>query len=175
MPRKSSALAGLLPVAYIVLGLILILWPSMSSNIFCRLVGIGALVYGLFHLLNFWRGAQNGTGSKGELAVGILLAALGIFCLASPRSILSILPFFLGALLLLDGASKIPRALEMRALGFSRWWVELLFALLTAVLGLVLVFNPFSLVRLSVIFFGVSLLVSGVSDLVMSVWAGRYR
>ena len=78
-------------------------------------------------------------------------------------------------MLLLDGASKIPRALEMRSFGFSRWWVEMLFAVVTAVLGLVLVFNPFSLVRLSVIFFGVSLLISGISDLVMAVWAGRYR
>ncbi len=171
MSRKSSALTGLLPVAYIALGLILILWPSMSSGIFCRLVGIGALAYGLLHLLNFWRFARG----RGELAAGILLAALGVFCLVSPRAILSILPFFLGALLLLDGAVKLPRAFEMRALGFSRWWVELLFAALTAVLGLVLVLNPFGLVRLSVIFFGVSLLISGVSDLVIAAWMGRYR
>ena len=175
MAKKSPSLTGLLPVAYIILGLILILWPSMSSSIFCWIVGIGSLVYGLFHLLNFWRAAQSGGGGRGELAVGIILAALGIFCLASPRTILSILPFFLGAMLLLDGASKIPRALEMRSFGFSRWWVEMLFAVVTAVLGLVLVFNPFSLVRLSVIFFGVSLLISGISDLVMAVWAGRYR
>ena len=70
MSRKSSALTGLLPVAYIALGLILILWPSMSSGIFCRLVGIGALAYGLLHLLNFWRFARG----RGELAAGILLA-----------------------------------------------------------------------------------------------------
>ena len=89
MAKKSPSRAGLLPVAYIILGLILILWPSMSSSIFCWIVGIGSLVYGLFHLLNFWRAARGGGGGRGELAVGIILAVLGIFCLVSPPTILT--------------------------------------------------------------------------------------
>ncbi|MGI5894749.1 MAG: HdeD family acid-resistance protein [Candidatus Merdivicinus sp.] len=173
--KKTGFYYGILPILYIVLGIILIIWPTMSSSIFCWIVGIGALLYGLFHLFSFWQASREGFSFRIELILGIIFAALGIFCLISPRTILSILPFFLGVILLIDGASKIPRAMEMKELGFSRWWIELLFAVVTAILGLILVLNPFSLVRFSVIFFGVSLLVSGITDLVMTTWSGRYR
>lgn len=175
MSKKSYDLSGILPILYIVLGIVLMIWPGMSSSIFCWIVGIGALLYGLFHLFQFWQNSKDGFAFRMELVLGILFGALGLFCLISPRTILSILPFFLGVILLIDGAAKIPRALEMRTWGFGRWWIELLFAIVTAILGLILVLNPFSLVRFSVMFFGVSLLISGITDLVMTVWSGRYR
>lgn len=173
MAKKSAALSALLPVGYILLGIVLMIWPTMSTDIFCLVVGVGALVFGIFYLIRYWQNCREGFTFRLELVLAVVLAALGIFCLVTPRTLLSILPFFLGVVLLIDGVGKIPRALEMKELGFPRWWVELLFAVLTVALGLVLVINPFSLVRVSVIFFGASLAISGVTDLFMMAWSAR--
>lgn len=175
MAKKSAALSALLPVGYILLGIILMVWPSMSADLFCLVVGIGALVFAIFYLVRYWQNCREGFTFQMELVLAIVLAALGIFCLVTPRTLLSILPFFLGVVLLIDGVGKIPRALELKSLGFSRWWIELLFALLTAALGLVLVLNPFSLIRISIIFFGASLAISGVTDLFIMAWFGHSR
>ncbi|HIV18144.1 MAG TPA: DUF308 domain-containing protein [Candidatus Merdivicinus intestinigallinarum] len=175
MAKKSPVLSALLPVGYILLGLALIIWPSMSTDIFCLVVGVGALAFGIFYFARYWQTKRAGFSLQAELIIAIVLAALGIFCLVTPRTLLSVLPFILGVILLIDGVGKIPRAMEMRALGFARWWVELIFAVITAGLGLVLVLNPFSLVRAAVIFFGVSLVISGLSDLFMSAWAANRR
>ena len=94
MAKKSATLSALLPVGYILLGIVLMIWPSMSTDIFCLVVGVGALVFGIFYLVRYWQNCREGFTFRLELVLAVILAALGIFCLVTPRTLLSILPFF---------------------------------------------------------------------------------
>ena len=173
MLKKSPFLSALLPVGYIALGVVLIIWPSLSTELFCLVAGVCALAYGLYNLFLYWRNRQKGLPCRLELMLGVLFAAIGACILLFSRLLLSVFPFLLGVILLIDGVGKILKAMEIKSVGFSRWWVELIFAVITAGLGMILLFNPFGLVRLAVVFFGISLVVSGVSELIMNIWASR--
>ncbi len=173
--NKTHDLTPLYAILYIVLGMVLMIWPDMSSGVICWILGAGGVLCGLYYFFGVWQSYRQGMPFQANLVLGVIFLALGIFCISSPKIVLSILPFLLGAVLLINGATKVPRCIEMKKFNFMYWWLELIFAVVTTVLGVVLIFNPFSLVRISIIFFGASVLVSGISDLVMFVWSGRSR
>ncbi len=166
MQAKEKGGQILLSAGYVVLGGLLIWRPDGSAKVIGWAVGIAALLYGVLHLINYWRTQRMGDGGKSELFLGITFAALGIFCLITPQTVLSFLPFLLGLVLVVDAVGKAQRALEFRRLGLSRWWLALLLAICLLVLGVVLLFNPFGAVRLTMIFFGACLLGDGILDIV---------
>ncbi len=163
--RNSLVLLALL---YIVLGVVLILFPATSLNLACLLIGAVTLLYGVVRIFGYTR-AGEGEASRLELAFGIVLAALGVFLLVCPQLLVSRIPIALGAYLLVDSFSAIKRSLEWKALGFSRWWVSFLVSLVLALFGLVMILRPFTLVANLVVFIGVGFLFDGVFTLVQLI------
>lgn len=121
MQAKEKGGQMLLSAGYVVLGGLLIWRPDGSAKVIGWAIGIAALLYGLLHLINYWRTQRMGDGGKSELFLGITFAALGIFCLITPQTVLSFLPFLLGLVLVVDAVGKAQRAFEFRRLGFARW------------------------------------------------------
>lgn len=111
MGSKIKAIQILQAAGYILLGLFLVLKPDTSVRAICYGCGVIAAAYGLLHMLQCRKGK-----AKGELILGVIFIALGVFCLITPQTVVSFLPFLLGVVLMLDGISKIQRALDLRVL-----------------------------------------------------------
>ena len=60
---------------------------------------------------------------------------------------------------------------ELRAAGYNRWWSLLILALISVVLGAVMLWNPFATVEVLVMAIGVILMVEGILNLAGSIWA----
>ena len=162
----NSTARQLLPAAACaVLGLVLILRPGLTASVLCAGLGICALIFAAVRLLDYF--LHRGTASGGELAVGVALAAVGALCLASPRLVMSILPVLLGVVLMIDGAGKLSRCLELRKLGYTRWYLTLLLSACLLLVGVVMVLNPFGTVELAVGFFGLCLFLDGLLDILL--------
>ena len=153
-------------VVYLLVGAVLILYPEMSSKLFCWGVGALALFYAAAGFWRFSRARREGILLRGECTVAILLAVLGAVCLLFPQTILSFLPFTLGCLLLLVGLMKLPSAWYAVRERLPMAWFTVLLALVPLLLGGVLFFNPFAAVKSVVLFFGISLAAAGICDLI---------
>ena len=155
MGSKIKAIQILQAAGYILLGLFLVLKPDTSVRAICYGCGVIAAAYGLLHVLQCRKGK-----AKGELILGVIFIALGVFCLITPQTVVSFLPFLLGVVLMLDGISKIQRALD--AIG---WGKLLTIGILLMIVGVALLFNPFGAVKMTMVFFGACLLIDGALDL----------
>ena len=100
-----------------------------------------------------------------DLILGVILIVVGVVCLVQPRIILSILPFVLGIIILLDAIGILQRSLRLRRLDYDGWWISLILALVLALFGLILYANPFETTILFVRFLGFTLLADGCFDL----------
>ena len=116
MGSKIKTIQILQAAGYILLGLFLVLKPDTSVRAICYGCGVIAAAYGLLHVLQCRKGK-----AKGELILGVIFIALGMFCLITPQTVVSFLPFLLGVVLMLDGISKIQRALDLRVLDAIGW------------------------------------------------------
>ena len=164
--RNSIILTSLL---YIVLGVVLIVFPEVSLGLACILIGAVTLIYGVVRIVAFVRDGGEASG-RFDLFVGVLLAALGIFL---PQVIVSLIPIALGIYIIVDSVSAVKKALDLKALGFERWWVSFLVALALLILGAVMVVRPLAAASVPVIFIGIVFLFDGVSTLANTVVADR--
>ena len=165
--RNSLILSSLL---YIVLGVVLLVMPELSLGFACLLIGGAVLVYGVVRLAAYLRGGEN--ADKLDLVLGVLL---GLCLLIWIRFLLALVPMVLGIYILVDSLGSIKRSLDMKALGFSRWWVSCLVAAALAVCGLVMVLNPFGTIEGLVMFVGLGFLVDGVTTLVNTILLERLQ
>ncbi len=156
-------------VFYLILGVVLVVWPATSSLVLCRLLGGALLLYGLFNLVGFLV-RDSGMGAfRLELFLGVVATGVGIFFLVQPKLVLSFLPIVMGVYVVMDSAVALKRTLELYRMEYPRWWLSLLLAVVGIILGLVLVLRPFSATTVFFRMVGVVFLYLGVSDF-WSLW-----
>lgn len=155
-------------VALIVVGLLFIIFPTNAMRIICYISGSAMLVWGVVSALTYLFGGEEKNGSS--LVGGIALVAFGILLLVRPDFVAGVLTVIFGILLIVDSVLKIQRATEMSRLKIKGWWLALAVAVVTLVLGFLVVFDPFGASRTLMIFAGVSLLFDGVCDVVTLIY-----
>lgn len=167
---KSSYAASSL--AYILIGLALLIWPELSLKVVCYLFGAVILLKGISSIWNYLRSEARFFFSYFSLTFGILAVALGGFLLFKPEMVVSVLPILVGLFVIFDGLVRFQSAFELKRAGHSSWWSFLLLALLSALLGGLMIFNPFASVQVLVMAIGVILIIEGAINLISSLYAG---
>ena len=75
-------------VLYIILGLILLIWPGVSATVFCYAFGGILLIYGVVTIVSFFLRDSRQGSFVFELFLGIVAAALGLLFLLRPVCLL---------------------------------------------------------------------------------------
>lgn len=125
----------LLSIAFIVLGVLLLVMPQTSLLWICYAFGAVVLLTGVVCLIQYVRVRGSGFTAPFLLVGGIVTTALGLFSLAQPQVVASFLPVVFGIFILFDGCSRIGTALDLAKRRGDKWWVMLLFSLLSITLG----------------------------------------
>ena len=153
-----------LSVLMIVIGLVLVLWPGHVMLTAVRVLGF-ALLAGGGILIYSWNRGRTEASDPLTLTEGILLAAAGIFVLLTPGFIISIVPWAVGGAVLVNGILNLAQALDQKRAGYAGWMFSLIMAILTIVLGALIILNPFSTMEMLVVAMGVIIIYNGVSNL----------
>lgn len=155
----------LLSIAFIALGLLLLVMPQTSLLWICYAFGAVVLITGVVCLVQYARLRGSGFAAPFFLVAGVSTAALGIFSLARPEVVASFLPVVFGLFILIDGCSRIGTAVELARRKADKWWMMLLFSVLSVALGILLLVNPFGAAVSVVMLCGVLLIIEGVVNL----------
>lgn len=158
-------------VIMVILGLVLVIWPHILGVMLCYLLGGALILMGVIQLVIFLRGERLGFYNKFSMLMGIVLVLLGIWICTQPHIVLSIIPVVVGIIVLIHGLMDIQYTLDIKRTGNTKWWIALIAAILTFIVGLLLVFNPFTAYEISMILLGVAMLYDGGSDLVLLIFS----
>ena len=160
------------PIAYsllmIVAGIILLLWPGVTLEVTVRVIGISLLAAGCFSILNWYRHREV---SYSTLAAGIIFALIGLIILVSPRRVISIFPTAMGLFVLVNGVFNLALALDQKQMSYEKWNISLVMAVVTIILGILILANPFSTMSLLIMVVGGILIYNGVT----SLWIGTRK
>lgn len=150
---------------YILLGLCLICMPVDAVNILCRFIfGVVLIAAGLYHIWIYVQEKQNSTLM--DLFSGGLILVLGIFLFYNPEVVVSLLPVLLGTFILTDSVWVLKGCVKMRKRDSQglEWKILLAGSLIFIALGIAMIVNPFSAVKVMIVFAGCVLLVNGIAD-----------
>ena len=152
-------------ILYLILGIVLILWPTIVMDIICYAFGAVIAAAGLLRVLRyFFRDKYNGMMRR-DLAVGLVLVSAAAFLILRPDAVVSLLPFVFGLLLLAGCAGKIQTAADLRRIQAPGWFVPLIMAAVSLALGIVLLCQPFQSAMVLTRFIGVAIIVEGAENL----------
>lgn len=155
----------LLSIAYIIIGMMLLIMPQTSLLWICYAFGAVVLVTGIVCLIQYARIRGTGFTAPFMLVGGVITAGLGIFTLAKPQVVASFLPIVFGIFILVDGLSRVGTAIDLAKRKGQKWWVLLLLSVVSVALGVLLVLHPFDAAVSVVMVCGILLIVEGALNL----------
>ena len=144
-------------------GLVLLLMPSLTNKIIVYGIGIVLLIYGAGRILRYvtTRDAASAMANH-DLSIGLICAVTGLFMLLYSSVVISILPFLFGLFLIFGGARSIQTAFDVRRFHGVHWVFHLVVGIIFAVAGIEAIRDPFSTASLLTRFVGLSLLLLGI-------------
>lgn len=176
-PNKRAMLGTFViaSIAYIVLGVFMVIKSQAVANGINDVFGVIMLIYGVINVIVFFMNKDADDNLFLELATGVIAIGLGIFSLVAQDLMQQILFYAIGGVLLIDALVNIKRAVNLRYMGFPRWNFFLIAAIIGVLLGILCIVFYTVIPQSVVVFFGVSLIYEGVSSLVVLLIDARVR
>lgn len=158
-------------VITIALGLVCILLPTESASVLTTVLGVCLIVSGVVLFVQF---CMLGGFIAGNLLVtSIAMLLVGVLCLMRPDLVQGFLTVLFGLYIFIDSLLALSDSLVCASARVSGWIIMFVCSLVTAVLGIVVMFASFEWVM---IFAGASLIVEGVRRLVITLtMSGKVR
>ena len=163
--QKSKIAYVIMSVLLFAVGMCLMIWPALITKVICYVIGSIALIAGIIELVIFFARDISVRTVSYSLIIGFLLSIFGLILLLKPDNSAVFFSMLFGVFIIIDSVLKLQTSFELRNLGVLRWWVNLLLALASAVLGVLLVINPFETTNILFVFMGISLVVDALENI----------
>lgn len=152
-------------IVYLVLGLLLVIWPDQARQIIIYAIGAAALLYGGYRIVDYFSRKEHIGSVQIGVALGIACIMLGLFLLFKANVVVALLAAVIGVAVIVDSVLRLQIALNLRLGGGKGWIALVVTALVTLAFGILLLFNPFKAVRAATIIGGASLIADGAFTL----------
>ncbi len=150
---------------YIVIGVLMIAVRGAAPAWTCRILGIGLCAIGIYNLVYHF--VQN------ELIIGlpcdVMMIVAGILLVVLAEFIAAVVAILLGVFMIFKAVFGLQSALIDKKANLRSWIVDFVYAILTLIMGIMLIIPSTGLIDGFVIFLGIVLIVDGVMGLVALV------
>ena len=124
-------------------GIFLLAWPEIATTISRYLIGGCFIVLGIARILGYFSNDLYRLAFQYDLGLGGFCAVFGILSIISPDNIQIVLPYTIGAYVLIDSLLKLQTAFDAKAFGMKHWFGFLISAsVLTAFSIVVILMEP---------------------------------
>ena len=158
MAKKLKWNLILMSLLYLALGIFLLMVPGTALNVVCYALGGVVLACAAVQLVRYFVVERGVFQSQLTLISGLVCLALGAFLIIRSDVVVRVLPIVFGLFVIFDSLGRIQNALELRRCGYSSWKIFLLLAVLSVVLGIVMVVDPFGTMETLVMAIGLILI-----------------
>lgn len=152
------------------LGIILVIFPEAVNEMITYVLAAGMFVISILEFYNYFRQSAENTIYGNSLVFAVTTLILGIIVLAKRYLIISLIPLFLGILILVSGVKKLQNSFDMLRLKISGWLTVMILAAINIVFGTVMVVYSFESATVITILIGAGLIYSGLTDLFSTLW-----
>lgn len=146
----------------IILGIVLILYPTEVTTIACQVIGAVIAVLGIVRVISY---IMSDRRQGVQLALGLILFLVGAWILIKPNSIQNLILIGIGVALFVHGIEDFGYALEAKRGGYDSWAILILMAIISMVFGVLCIVDCFGMIELAMTFVGIALIYDGISDI----------
>lgn len=170
MQKKYTHTVGLgyliISALLCVLGIVIVAYPDFSISVLCWVGGALLLLFGIVKILGYLSNDLYRLAFQYDLAFGILLISLGAILIFRSETMVHMVCSLLGLYILADALLKVQISLDAKRFGISLWWVVFILAIVTSVVGFLLIFQPSQSARVIMYILGLSLCAEGLLNII---------
>lgn len=146
----------------IITGIVLLLVPELSGKVLGIIVGIIFLIEGINSIYKYFH-REGAKLYNLNLVFGVIYAVLGVVIILVPSSVVEFITICLGIYMIVNGASKVNYALWLKRGNEDSWLITLATGILVAIVGVLVIFNPFASLTLTKLA-GAFLIITSILD-----------
>ena len=166
-------LSIILSVLFMIVGILLIVWPKASLDTFAYVIGTIMIIYGIYSFIDSF--SINPALCLFQMTNSILSFLLGICVFLNPSIFESILPIALGIFFIISGAFSSRISFIIKDIDNS-YILSLFTSILMIICGVVLIINPGNTALVITTLIGIILIVYSISAIVdMFVFKSRVK
>lgn len=172
MLKQLKWSAILVSVAYIVGGVLLCMYPELSGNVICYMLGIAAGVFGIINLVTYFVVDVKDSFHRNDFVIGMMSLIAGILIIMRQDLVIEIVPILLGLMIVTSGFMKMQQAVISLRIGYDKWGLYLFLSLISIGLGVYIMFfmTGTQVERILFRWIGGSLIYCGVTDLGLTLF-----
>lgn len=149
-----------------ILGISLIIIPQFSVTLLCKLGGLLLVFFGIVKILGYISKDLYRLAFQHDLAFGILLIALGSILIFKSNIMIQFICIILGIFVLADALLKVQISIDSKMFGIRQWWLIMTAAIITGIIGFLLIFHPTESAKIIMILLGMTLLSEGILNFI---------
>ena len=125
----------------IAVGVLFTFFPHSAKDILGVVIAIVMFFYSIRHFIEYFRRKDMNGFTGYELVLGVIFLVLGFICLYKMGTIIKILGFYVGAIILISGLMKVENAFDLKRMG-KKWIPMLVIAIILIILSIVFFIHP---------------------------------
>ncbi len=149
----------------IIVGIVLIVWSRASLVIMARALAVLLVIAGALMVATYFIRKERNLVMSGGLAMGIVVAVIGVWIFMKPETFTDLIPKLFGAFILVSGIMNILQTISLIKYSYGLWWLSLIFAIITVGLCGFLIFNSALANEIVVTVIGIFLVYNGATNM----------
>lgn len=137
---RSSLISS---ITLLIIGILLILQSEITIITISYIIGTLLIALGAIAIIKFIKNINNIAREDLDIVYGIVTIILGVIVIYNPEAIASIIPIIIGIGIVISSATKLQYAIELKDNLNGQWKTTLIFSIVSAICGVVLICNPF--------------------------------
>lgn len=167
-PGELDTWSVILPFAFdLICGILLIALGNLALRVTSYALAGVMIISAIYMIIVYVRSKPLVKITELRLASGLVLIVAGALLAFNPEYLENLLPFIWGIALLFGAFVKIQYAFDELALKIEKWWIMLILAAFSMVVGILTLANPAFLGENRNVIIGIMLIVEAIIDLVV--------
>lgn len=154
-------------ILLIVLGIVLLIWPTGALMTIFKWIGIALIVLGVIKGFLFFTKKDKQERSTANLLASIIQVIAGIFFIVKADFLVAFFPTVMALLLAYGAIVMIVRAIKEKSADQQRFTVSLVLGIVTLVLAVIVFVHPTLLANVMMQASGISMIIEGTSLLIV--------
>lgn len=127
------------------------------------------ILAGIWCVISYFRESDELKYFRLDLFVGVVLVLGGILVIQQSARLIAFISMVVAIWIILRGILDLQVSFNLRFVQAKGWWIALIAALLTILLGVAIFINPFESAEVTMMATGILMLVSSIFDLGQSI------
>lgn len=152
-----------------ILGVVVLVHPIAAMEMLIRIVGWVLVAYGAFNLVTAFMRGDPMQNSPADLAIGVVALIPGLVMGIAPGALITMAWTIVGIIILATGVLDVMEAAEFRRMRNPLALPATASGIITALLGIVVIFAPMASATVGMLAAAVALLIDGITEIIFGL------